>query len=147
MRAPLPEVLVTRDGQVQFGALLMGEGTDVHGRQLTGWDDLPDLDDASQPMPATHGAWPGWLLAGPRVLVFDFLLHHPRGAAGLPETLHELRRATGLHQQEHGLVVQLAGARRLMWARVTRRSLPADQDYTWGQPTGAIEWTCSDPRR
>ncbi|NGO71444.1 phage tail protein [Streptomyces sp. SB3404] len=125
----------------------MGEGTPVHGRKLEGWDDLPDVDDASVPMPASHGAWPGWLLAGPRVLTLDFLVHHPRGAAGLPEALDELRQATALRQEERALVVQLASTQRLMWARVTRRSLPASQDYTWGKPTGAIEWTCADPRR
>jgi tail protein len=146
-RTPPAEVLVSRDGQVQFGAYLMGEDTSVHGSQLTGWDDLPEVDDASAVMPATHGAWPGWLLAGPRVLVFDFLVHHAQGAAGLPAVLEELRRATALRQEESPLLVQLAGARRLMWGRVTRRTLPASRDYTWGQPTGAIEWTCADPRR
>lgn len=147
MRTGPGTVLATSDGQVQFGTYLMGEDTPVHGRQLAGWDDLPDLDDASVPMPASHGAWPGWLLAQVRVLTFDFLVHDARGAAGLPAVLDELRRATALQQEETPLVVQLAGTRRLMWARVTRRSLPANQDYTWGQPAGAIEWTCSDPRR
>ncbi|MEO3851760.1 phage tail protein [Streptomyces sp. B8F3] len=146
-RLPLPEVLVTADGQLQFGTYLMGEGTDVHGRQLSGWDDLPEIDDASVPMPAAHGSWPGWLLAGPRVLVFDFLLHHPLGAAGLPDALDALRAATTLRQDEAALIVQLAGTRRLIWARVTRRALPANQDYTWGKPAGSIEWTASDPRR
>ena len=147
MRPGSPEVLVTGDGQIQFGSYLMGEDTPVHGRQLTGWDDLPDVDDASVPLPSSHGAWPGWLLAQPRVLTFDFLLHQPRSAGGLPAVLDGLRAATTLRQEETPLVVQLAGTRRLMWARVTRRALPAGQDYTWGWPTGLIEWTASDPRR
>ncbi|MFF4607925.1 phage tail protein, partial [Streptomyces sp. NPDC001339] len=83
MRAAPAEVLVAEDGQIQFGAFLMGEDTPIHGRQLTGWDDLPDLDDASVPIPASHGAWPGQLLAEPRVLTFDFLVDD-RGIAGLP---------------------------------------------------------------
>ncbi len=147
VRSAPAEILVSRDGQIQFGTYLMGEDTPVHGRQLTGWDDLPDIEDASVAMPAAHGAWPGWLLAGPRVLVFDFLLHQLPSAGGLPPALTELRRATALRQEETPLIVQLAGARRLMWARVTRRALPANREYTWGQPTGAIEWTCADPRR
>lgn len=147
MRSGPAEVLVSVDGQIQFGDFLMGEDTPVHGRQLAGWDDLPDVDDASVPMPASHGAWPGWLLAGVRVLVFDFEVHHEQGVAGLPGVLDALRRATALRQEETPLVVQLAGARRLMWARVTRRTLPADQAYTWGRPAGAVEWTASDPRR
>lgn len=147
MRTGPADVLVTGDGQLQFGTYLMGEDTPVHGRQLTGWDDLPDMDDASVALPSSHGAWPGWLLAQPRVLTFDFLLHQPRSAGGLPAVLDGLRAATALRQEETPLVVQLAGTRRLLWARVTRRALPASQDYTWGQPTGSIEWTASDPRR
>ncbi|WP_405408895.1 phage distal tail protein [Streptomyces decoyicus] len=147
MRAAPSEVLVIADGQIQFGSFLMGEGTPIHGRQLTGWDDLPDIDDASVTMPASHGAWPGWLLAGPRVLTFDFLVDDGRGPAGLPEVLDGLRRATALRQEETPLLVQLAGARRLTWGRITRRALPADRKYTWGNPAGSIEWTCADPRR
>lgn len=146
-RLPLGDVHVTQDGQLQFGPYLMGETTPVHGRQLTGWDDLPELDDASVPIPSAHGAWPGWLLAGPRILAFDFLIYADNGVAGLPAALDELRTATALHQDESPLIVQLAGARRLVWARVTRRTLPASREYTWGKPTGTIEFTCADPRR
>ncbi|MYT30463.1 MULTISPECIES: phage tail domain-containing protein [unclassified Streptomyces] len=147
MRAGPAEVQVSADGQIQFGSFLMGEGTHIHGRQLTGWDDLPSLDNASVAMPSSHGAWAGQLLAGPRVLAFDFLIDDGRGTTGLPGVLDALRRATTLRQDEDPLVVQLAGARRLMWGRVTRRALPADRKYTWGNPSGSIEWTCSDPRR
>jgi hypothetical protein len=147
VRLPLGEVLVTQDGQLQFGTYLMGETTPIHGRQLSGWDDLPDLDDASVAMPSAHGAWPGWLLAQVRVLTFDFLVYDERGLAGLPQVLDGLRSATAVRQDESPLIVQLAGARRLMWARVTRRTLPASRDYTWGKPTGSVEFTCADPRR
>ncbi|MHB6907122.1 phage distal tail protein [Streptomyces sp. DB-54] len=147
MRAAPAEVLVSNDGQIQFGTYLMGEGTHIHGRQLTGWDDLPDLDDASVAMPSAHGAWPGQLLSGPRVLGFDFLIDDGRGTAGLPEVLDGLRRATAVRQEESPLIIQLAGARHLLWGRVTRRALPADRKYTWGNPSGSVEWTCSDPRR
>ncbi|SDJ74413.1 phage distal tail protein [Streptomyces indicus] len=146
-RLPLGEVKVTQDGQLQFGAYLMGETTPVHGRQLSGWDDLPDLDDATVPMPSAHGAWPGWLLAGPRVLVFDFLIYADNGLTGLPGVLEELHTATAVRQDESPLIVQLAGSRRLMWARVTRRTLPASRAYTWGKPTGSVQFTCADPRR
>ncbi|MDG4857364.1 phage tail family protein [Streptomyces sp. T-3] len=146
-RLPLGEVKVTQDGQLQFGTYLMGETTPIHGRQLSGWDDLPDLDDATVPMPSAHGAWPGRLLAGPRVLVFDFLIYADNGLTGFTGVLEELRTATAVRQDESPLIVQLAGARRLMWARLTRRTLPASRAYTWGKPTGSVQFTCADPRR
>ncbi|MGG7572584.1 hypothetical protein [Streptomyces sirii] len=44
-------------------------------------------------------------------------------------------------------MVQLAGARRLMWARIMKRALTADRTYTRGEPTGSLVWEASDPRR
>ncbi|AUG87148.1 minor tail protein [Streptomyces phage Attoomi] len=138
--------LVTQDGQIQFGGVLFGETTEFVGDQLTGWDDLPDLDVGSVPMPTQHGAWPGALLAGVRELQWDFTVL-PDDLATFPQLLARLRAATAPTPDERELVVQLAGARRLMRARVIRRALPADRQYTKGEPSGSIVWQCSDPRR
>ncbi|MGW7270809.1 phage distal tail protein [Streptomyces sp. NPDC054864] len=138
--------LVTQDGQIQFGGVLFGETTEYVGDQLTGWDDLPDLDVGSVPMPTQHGAWPGSLLAGTRELQWDFTVL-PDDLATFPQLLARLRAATAPTPDERDLVVQLAGARRLMRGRVIRRSIPADRQYTRGEPSGSVVWQCSDPRR
>lgn len=57
---------------MQWGGLLLGETTSYVGVQLTGWDDLPDLENGTVAMPTQHGAWPGPLLAGTRSLTWDF---------------------------------------------------------------------------
>ncbi|MFE2912814.1 phage tail family protein [Kitasatospora indigofera] len=141
--------LVTTDGQIQWGNLLLGEGSPYAGRALTGWDSLPDLDDGSTLRAQQHGSWPGQLLARPRVLAFDFELIPESQAAdsSWPTYLAALRAATTVAQDEQALVIQLAGQRLLVMARVTRRIITADQAFTWGHPKCAIEWTCSDPRR
>lgn len=138
--------LVNQDGQIQYAGVLFGETTEYVGDQLTGWDDLPDLDVGTVPMPTQHGAWPGSLLAGVRELQWDFTIL-PDDLATFPQLLARLRAATAPTAGERDLVVQLAGARRLMRARVIRRALPADRQYTKGEPTGSIVWQCSDPRR
>ncbi|WP_309248670.1 phage tail domain-containing protein [Streptomyces sp. MNP-20] len=138
--------LITQDGQIQWQDLLLGEETPFVGDQLTGWDDLPDLDVGTVAMPTQHGAWPGQLLAGVRELQWDFTVL-PDDLAAFPDLVARLRAATTLRAQESDLVVQLAGARRLMRGRIIRRSLPADRRYTRGEPEGSLVWQCSDPRR
>ncbi|UQA92860.1 phage distal tail protein [Streptomyces halobius] len=138
--------LIAQDCQIQFGNLLLGEHTPFVGERLTGWDDLPDVDVANVAMPGQHGAWLGQILAGTRVLQWDFSIL-PEAPEAFPAILNHLRAATALGQEERELVVQLAGARRMMRGRVTRRSLPADRQYTKGEPSGSIVWECSDPRR
>ncbi|KIZ14510.1 phage tail domain-containing protein [Streptomyces natalensis] len=138
--------LITQDGQMQWGGLLLGERTSYVGVQLTGWDDLPDMENGTVAMPTQHGAWPGPLLAGTRALTWDFRIL-PSRRQDFPLLLDRLRRVTGVRQEEQPLVIQLAGARRLMWARVTKRALTADRTYTRGEPTGSLVWEASDPRR
>lgn len=138
--------LITHDGQMQWAGLLLGETTPYVGVQLTGWDDLPDLESGTATMPTRHGAWPGQLLAGPRTLTWDFRLL-PRWREDFPVLLDRLRRATGIRQDEQPLVIQLAGARRVLWGRVIKRAITADRVYTRGEPTGTLVWECSDPRR
>ncbi|MFE3711471.1 phage tail protein, partial [Streptomyces scopuliridis] len=137
--------LITQDGQMQWGDLLLGEDTPFVGVQLTGWDDLPALDGGVSLRPTQHGGWPGPLYAQPRVLEWDFYLLPDFDA--FPETLRTLRRATTIRQYEQPIVVQLAGTRLVMNGRVTRRSLPASTTYTKGEPEGTLVWECSDPRR
>ncbi|MEU7186436.1 phage tail protein [Streptomyces sp. NPDC045369] len=138
--------LITQDGQIQYRGLLLGEDTPYVGEKLTGWDDLPDMDVANVAMPGQHGAWPGQILAGTRVLQWDFSIL-PDDPADFPAVLDRLRAATALGQEEQELVVRLAGTRRMMRGRVTRRSLPADRQYTKGEPSGSLVWECTDPRR
>ena len=131
---------------MQWGRLLLGECTPYVGVSLAGWDDLPDVANGTVPMPTQHGAWPGDLLAGVRVLTFDFRIL-PERLADFPAVLARLLAATGIRQDEAPLVVQLAGVRRVVWARVTRRAVMADRVYTRGEPTGTLVWEASDPRR
>ncbi|RKN09640.1 phage tail protein [Streptomyces radicis] len=138
--------LITQDGQMQWAGLLLGESTPYVGVQLTGWDDLPDMASGTVTMPTQHGAWPGPLLAGVRVLTWDFRIL-PRRISDFPRLLARLLAVTGVRQEEQPLVVQLAGVRRVVFARVTRRALTADRVYTRGEPTGTVVWEASDPRR
>lgn len=141
--------LITTDGQMEWMGLLLGERSPYAGRVLTGWDDLPQLDDGSVLRAQQHGAWVGQLLARERVMSWDAELipEDPATDALWPQYLAALRTATAIRQDEQPLIVQLAGQRLLVMARITARSIPGSQQYTWGNPQISLEWTCSDPRR
>ena len=87
--------LITQDGQMQWGRLLLGECTPYVGVQLTGWDDLPDLSSGTVAKPTQHGAWPGPLWSGVRVLTWDFRIL-PDHWADFPSVLARLLAATGI---------------------------------------------------
>jgi len=138
--------LITQDGQMQWRGVLLGEGTPYVGVELSGWDDLPDLDSSTVAMPSLPGAWPGALLASTRTLKWDFEVT-PDSLDQLPAVLDVLRQATAVRQSESWLAVQLAGCRRVMRGRILRRALSADRAYTRGDPAGSLVWECTDPRR
>lgn len=140
---------ITQDGQVEWAGLLLGDDTPYAGRVLGGWDSLPDTDSSSVLRSGGHGAYLGDLWAGQRVVTLSFEIVPPAldPDGQWRQYLADLRAVTGIRSDEQALTVRLAGQTLLVWGRVTHRTIPGDQAYMLGYPTGEIEWTCSDPRR
>ncbi|EGJ76177.1 hypothetical protein STTU_3388 [Streptomyces sp. Tu6071] len=144
-----PGSLITRDGQLQFGGLLLGEGTPypVDRSGLTGWDDLPELDLGDVLRPDQHGAWPGDRWAQSRLVGATLWLAPPAGTAPLAHA-RTLRAATGPDGGERWLAVRLLGETLAVRARVSRRVVPQDRGYaTQGVAKLSLQWTATDPRR
>lgn len=139
---------VTAFGHVQLGELLLGRGTPYRWRSLSGWEDLPGLDDGSVPRADAHGAILGRLLAQSRVVTVDGLMIRARPGE-LGGVVQQLGAATAITEAEIPLVVQLDERGPLLaWVRVTARSVPVDRGYTVGTITGAaVQLAASDPRR
>lgn len=144
-----PGSLITRDGQIQWGALLMGPGTpyEIDRTGLTGWDDLPDLDLADVPRPDQHGLWPGARWAQARLVGATVWLA-PRTPADAGATIGAFRAATGPDGRERWLAVRLHGEVLAVRARVSRRIVPQDRGYVrQGLSKTSLQWTATDPRR
>ncbi len=141
--------LMTTNGQIQWGTLLLGERSPYAGRVAAGWTSRPQVDSGSVLRAQQHGGYPGRLLARERVITFDFELipEDPSLDSLWPSYLEALEAAVAIEQAERPLVVQLAGRRLQVDARVTDFVMPDDRQFTRGNPRGTIEWTCSDPRR
>jgi hypothetical protein len=137
--------LITGDQQIQWSGQLWGDGTIFSVGDVPGWEDLPGIDSGSVPRAQQHGSLPGQLLAQARSITCNMQV------AGLPGDWPTVRRtllaATTLRQDEQPLVIQLAGQLLLVNARITRRVIPTNADYTSGTPTVSLLWEASDPRR
>jgi hypothetical protein len=135
--------LVTEDGHIQYGDLLLGEGGAAGWNQLTGWLDMPALDSGTTLRPVEHGAWPGRLYAQTRTITVEgVIIREPVGS-----NLAAIRSATPVAQDEQPLVVRLDGQTLYAEARCTRRAIPIAPVHRIGRVYGvALQWEASDPR-
>lgn len=136
--------LITADGQMQYGNLLMGTGTPYRLAALIGWDDLPPLDLADVPRPGADGAWPGSIFAAERVIETD--LNVVADPSAYPAVIAALRAATAPSGAEQPLVIRMGGQTLQASVRCTGRVAGAD-GYAIGIEKVALKWTASDPRR
>ena len=136
--------LITLDGQMQYGTLLMGTGTPYRLAALRGWDDLPPLDLADVPRPSADGAWPGSIYAAERTIETD--LNLVADALTYPAALAALRAATAPSGGEQPLVIRMGGQLLQCGVRCTGRVVGGD-GYALGADRVALKWTASDPRR
>lgn len=136
--------LITADGQLQYGSLLMGTGTPYRLASLVGWDDLPPLDLADVSRPSADGAWPGSIFAGERIIETD--LNIVADPISYPAVIAALRAATAPSGSEQLLVIRMGGQTYQAGVRCTGRVAGSD-GYALGIDKVALKWTASDPRR
>lgn len=145
--------LITRDGQLEWGGLLLGSGTPYRWSgdddSLTGWEDLPGLTRGSVLRPNRHGSWPGRSLAQERVVTWRSLVTPPITEDFGP-VITALRRATRIptDAEETPLVIRVHGGEALLaFGQVSNRIVPNNRLAKIGRGTAVLQWTCADPRR
>lgn len=136
--------LLTADGQLQLGTLLMGTGTVYRLNTLTGWDDLPPLDLADVPRPNADGAYLGSMFAQERVVTADIII--TTDPASYPAALAALRAATVPAAAETALAIQWGGQKLQAGVRCTGRVAGGD-GWALGIDKVALRWIATDPRR
>lgn len=138
--------LITRDGQAQYGSLLMGPGTPyrIAPGGLRGWDDTPPLDIADVPKPGADGMWPGSIYAGERTVELDLNIYVSQASLYGP-AVAALKAAAVPYGPEQPLVIRLGGQTLQVGARCTGRVVGAD-GYALGADHALLRWTATDPR-
>lgn len=139
--------LITDDGQLEWRGVLLGAGTPYRLRSLEGWNDLPDARSGDVELDNEHGALPGQLLAGPRVVTLSYLLSQNPGT--FTASVAELARITAWDEnpEEEPLVVQLDGVKAMVSARCVGRIVPTERSYSVGHTAGTLRWRATNPRK
>jgi hypothetical protein len=136
--------LITADGQIEWGGVLLGTDTAYLWDSLDGWEDLPGIDSGNVSRPAAHGSWSGAKFSQERTVTFGGYVVAPDVLAAV----RDLRRVTAVagDATELPLVVRTAGETLLAHGAIVGRVLPLPTSVTeFAQVT--LQWLCSDPRR
>lgn len=139
--------LITVDGQIEWGGVLLGSGTPYRWLSLTGLEDLPGIDSGNVSRPARHGSWPGIAYAQERTITYSSQMS--TDPAGFGAAVRALRQATALSPLgvDEPLVIRTRGGEtRLMYGRVRARALPNEPGAGIGRAKATIQWVCADPR-
>ncbi|MFE3169335.1 phage distal tail protein [Streptomyces sp. NPDC059224] len=129
-------------GQVQWGDLTFGPGSQYAITSVQGIDDLPDIRSEDVARPSQHGDYTGPDWTGPRTVTLGLGL---RGDS--PDDLRALslalRAATQPQMQPAPLQFLDQGV--LVYGKVRKRSIPYDAEYLWRLGDAALEFYCADP--
>ncbi len=145
--------LITGDGQLEWGGVLLGSGTAYRWAgdddALTGWEDSPGLDRGSVPRPARHGSWSGRDYAQDRVVSWKCMVGSGI-VSEFGELVTTLRRATAISDSDEDapLVIRTRGGETLLaYGKIAQRFMPNNKAAGIGRGTASLQWICSDPRR
>jgi hypothetical protein len=138
----------TIDYQFAFnGWIFGGAGAGVQILQVDGLEDLPTLRVQDDNRGFSDGMWTGRDFLNGRYLTFT--LQVMNDSAGTMQTYLSELKSNLLFQQQGTGVLQFKlpgrGVQRVE-ARVRRRSLTIDPDYTYGKSVAVVELFCPDPR-
>ncbi|MEV4246954.1 hypothetical protein AB0J63_26520 [Streptosporangium canum] len=145
----LPGEGIARDGQVEWGGVVWGDGTSYRVREITGWESSPQLDDLSVEDPARHGAIAGQSLAQRRIVTVRLQVDSIADPTQVSALLRQLRYDTRILRDNTlwPLVIRGYTETLLAYAKVGDRTGVMDADWSIGAPEPVITFICPDPRR
>ncbi|WP_328934143.1 MULTISPECIES: phage distal tail protein [unclassified Streptomyces] len=129
-------------GNVQWGNLVFGPGTQYAVTTIVGIDDLPDIRTEDVARPGQHGDYTGPDYTGPRTIQLGLGL---RGDD--PDDLRALSLAlrAATQPQNQPAPLQFLDQDILVYGKVRKRSIPYDAEYLWRLGDAALEFYCADP--
>lgn len=137
--------LITDLWQVAWRDVLWGPGTTAEITNLQGWLELPDQRGSNAERPGRHGTYPGQQRSGERVIEVEITAMEDD-----PTFLATLRAVTALVEdpQEEDLVIWAGTDEpQMVRARLKRRAIPTDHDWSVGHHRATLQWVATDPRR
>lgn len=137
--------LVSEPGHLQFGEMLLGNGTSAGWLELIGWRDSPEAEASDSPRPQAHGSYPGDVWGGSLVVTYTYLVK------GTPEdkaaALNTIERYAPMDGVDRYLTVNDGDGPWFRMARVIGRQVPQDRHFRHGPLECSLQFLCADPRR
>lgn len=132
------------DTEISWRGLTLGGDSAYIVQSVSGWDDLPDLTDMSQPRVRGHGDHIGDLFAQSRPVTVTGKI---ADVANRNQLAAALAAVTTVKSSTDPLTIDSLGRQLTAQARVIRRSPSIGLTYSVGEIPFVIQWRCPDPLR
>lgn len=136
--------LISGPGQVQFGGMLIADGTALFLKEVVGWRSIA-TDYADSPLANSHGDRAGGVLAKGLIVTVDCQLRP--SILSRQANVDVIEYHTRLRDEPQPLVFDDGARREFRMARVIARELPDSTDARQGADSPSIQFKCADPRR
>jgi hypothetical protein len=138
------------DWQLQYGSLLIGDGTAFEIDNIQGLADQPDLRTSDRTRLRRHGMLPGDDFLGGRSVIVQLEVFGQDDAT-FQANLNTLKAAFTPGSAEQVAQFQVpgicaAGSPRQFSARPRKLALPIEQRFLYRQPIATVELFATDPR-
>ena len=132
------------DTEVTWRGLTLGGDSPYIVQSITGWDDLPDTNDLSQPRVRGDGDHVGDLFSQARIVTVSGKI---ADQVNRDDLARALKRVTTIRSDLYDLTVETLGQALTSQARVLRRSLAVGDTYAVGEVPFSLQFRCPDPLR
>lgn len=138
--------LITAPFQIEWRGVLWGwPATAVGVTNLSGWLDLPNMRGQNSDRSGRHGSFPGQKFAGDRTIEVELTVIDDDTLA-----LAAIRAATSLTEDptEETFVAWFGtDAPQQVAARLERRAVPTDREWSIGHHRATLQFVATEPRR
>jgi hypothetical protein len=132
------------DTEITWRGLTLGGDSPYIVQSISGWDDLPDTNDLSQPRTRGDGDHVGDLFSQARIVTVNGKI---ADLADRDQLAQALKRVTTVRSDLYDLTIETLGQALTSQARVLRRALPVGEGYALGEVPFSLQFRCPDPLR
>lgn len=132
------------DTEIMWAGLTLGGDTAYRVNEISGWEDLADINDLSDARTRGHGDHVGDLFSRSRVVNVSGEIVDTVNRNSLVRALQAASQVTSIQRP---LTIDLLGLQLTAQARVVARSVKITAAYDVGDVPFALQWRCPDPLR
>lgn len=141
--------LISGDGQLEYNGLVIGDDIVSFCEEITGWDDLPELETSRTDWAMYHGGVVGRYYARGRTITWQGVVHNLDSPL-FPNTIAGIRAAFTANTAEAQIpiYVRTHDTTLVAYGSCVKRSIPNDRVFgSVRKASLALQFFCPDPRK